>query len=113
MPRVLDFNNLQNSILDITLRDEARTVVHLDIPSEEVINELQNMGPEIERMKTGNQAAVNGIYDLAARLINCNLDYFTTTGDELMRRYGMNLVLTLQFFSAYMDCIAELSNQKN
>lgn len=113
MPRVLDFNELQSSILDITLRDEARTVVHLDLPSEALVNELENMGPEIERMKTGTPAAVKGIYDLAARLINCNLDYFTTTGDELLKKYSMNLVLLLQFFSTYMDCIAELSNQKN
>lgn len=113
MARVLDFNELQSSILDITLRDEGRTVVHLDLPNEALINELQNMGPEIENMKTGTQTAVKAIYDLAARLISCNLDYFQTTGDELLRKYNMNLVLTMQFFSTYMDCIAELSNQKN
>jgi hypothetical protein len=113
MSRVLDFNKLQNSLLDITLRDDAQTVVHLDMPNEALINELQNMGPEIERMKTGTKEAVNGIYDLAARLINCNFDYFQTTGDELLRKYRMNVVLMLQFFSAYMDCITELSNQKN
>ena len=111
MPRALDFNELQSSILDITLRDEARTVVHLDLPNEALINELQNM--DIESMKTGSPAAVNAIYDLAARLINCNLDYFKTDADELLRKYGMNLVLILQFFSMYMDCITELSNQKN
>lgn len=113
MARTLDFNDLQSSILDITLRDEARTVVHLDLPNEALINELQNMGPDIEAMKTGTKAAVKGIYDLAARLINCNFDYFSTTGDELLRKYNMNLVLMLQFFSTYMDCITELSNQKN
>lgn len=113
MARVLDFNDLQNSILDITLRDEARTVVHLDLPNEALINELENMDQEIENMKTGNQAAVKGIYDLAARLINCNLDYFKTTGDELLRKYNMNLVLMLQFFSKYMECVEELKNQKN
>ena len=111
MPRVLDFNELQESFLDITLRDEARTVVHLDLPIEQLINELQNV--DLEKMKTGNREAVIGIYDLAARLINCNLDYFKTTGDELLRKYNMNLVLILQFFSTYMDCITELSNQKN
>jgi hypothetical protein len=111
MPRVLDFNELQSSMLDITLRDEARTVVHLDLPNEALINELQNM--DLESMKTGNQEAVKSIYDLAAKLINSNLDYFKTTGDELLRKYNMNLVLLLQFFSAYMDCITELSNQKN
>ena len=53
MPRVLDFNALQSSILDITLRDEARTVVHLDLPNEELVNELQHM--DLEEMKTGSQ----------------------------------------------------------
>lgn len=113
MPRVLDFNELQSSILDITLKDEARTVVHLDLPNEALINELRNMDSEIENMKTGTPAAVKEIYDLAARLINCNLDYFTTTGEELLLKYGMNLVLILQFYSTYMDCITELSNSKN
>lgn len=111
MPRVLDFNELQSSILDITLRDEARTVVHLDLPNEALINELQNL--DLEKMKTGAQEAVKGIYDLAARLINCNFDYFKTTGDELLRKYGMNLVLIMNFFSTYMDSITELSNAKN
>lgn len=113
MARTLDFNNLQSSILDITLRDEAHTVVHLDIPNEALINELQNMGPEIESMKTGNQAAVKSIYDLAARLISCNMDYFQTTGDELEKKYNINLVLLMQFFTAYFDCITELQNTKN
>lgn len=113
MARTLDFNELQSSILDITLRDEARTVVHLDLPVEALINELENLQPHLDEMKTGTPAAVKGIYDLAAKLINCNLDYFQTTGDELMRKYGMNLVLIMQFFSAYMDCITELQNAKN
>lgn len=113
MARAIDFNEVQSSFLDITLRDEARTVVNLDIPNEALINELENMVDELERMKTGNQAAVNGIYDLAARLINCNFNYFKTTGDELLRKYRMNLVLIMQFFSAYMDAITELSNAKN
>lgn len=113
MARTLDFNELQSSILDITLRDPDRTVVNLDLPNEALVNELENMGPEIENMKTGNRAAIAGIYDLAARLINCNFNYFTTTGDELLRKYNMNLVLIMQFFTTYMDCITELSNQKN
>lgn len=113
MARAIDFNEVQSSFLDITLRDEARTVVNLDLPNEALVNELENMQGQIEAMKTGSKAAIEGIYDLAARLINCNFSYFHTTGDELLRKYRMNLVLLLQFFSAYMDAITELSNQKN
>ena len=113
MARVLDFNDIQSSFLDITLRDDARTVVHLDLPVEALVNELENMQGELDKMKAGNKEGVNAIYDLGARLINCNFDYFTATGEELRTKYGMNLVLMMAFFSAYMGGIKELSNAKN
>lgn len=113
MARVLDLNNVQESLLDLTLRDADRTVVHLDIPNEALINELQNMGPELEKMKTGNASAIASIYDLAVRLINCNFDGFTTNREELVKKYGMHLVATLTFFNAYMDAIKELAIEKN
>ncbi len=113
MPRALDFNEVQSSFLDITLRDEARTVVHLDLPNEGLISELQGMQGELQQMKNGDKSAVSDIYDLGARLISCNFDCFTTTGEELRTKYGMNLVLMLSFFAAYMGYISELNNQKN
>lgn len=113
MARTMDFNQVQSSFWDITLRDKDRTVVHLDLPNEALINELENMDAEIETMKTGNKQAVDGIYNLAARLINCNFDYFTCTGEELRTKYDMNLVIMLQFFTMYMDNIDALKNQKN
>lgn len=113
MPRALDFNEVQSSFLDITLRDDARTVVHMDLPNEGLIAELQGMQGELQQMKTGNQSAVNDIYDLGARLISCNFDLFQVTGEELRTKYGMNLVLMLTFFAAYMGAINELNNQKN
>lgn len=113
MARVLDLNNVQQSFMDLTLQDDARTVVHLDIPQEALVSELQGMGPELEKLKTGDRDSVDMIYDLAARLISCNLDYFTVTGRELREKYGMNLFSAIAFFSAYMGFINELSNQKN
>lgn len=113
MARVLDLNSVQSSFMDLTLRDDARTVVHLEIPTEELVRELENMGPELKKLETGDRTAVDMIYDLAARLINCNSDFLKVTGQELRTKYGMNLVVTLSFFSAYMGFINELSNQKN
>lgn len=113
MARVLDFNNVQSSFLDITLRDEARTVVHLDLPVEALVNELENMQGELDKMKSGSKEGVDAIYDLGARLMNCNFDYFTTTGEELRTKYGMNLVLMMAFFTTYMGGIKELSGAKN
>lgn len=113
MARVLDLNEVQNSFMDLILRDKDKTTVHLDIPNEGLISELQNMQEDLNRMKTGDRPAVLAIYDLMARLVSCNLDFFTVTSEELPTKYGMNLVLALQFFSAYMDCVEELANRKN
>lgn len=113
MARVLDFNEVQSSFMDIKLRDPERTEVHLDLPTEKTINELQNMKSELERMKEGDRTAVDEIYDLAARLMNCNFDLLTFTGEALRTKYGMNLVLILQFYSTYMSYVEELSNRKN
>ena len=113
MARVLDFNEVQSSFMDITLCDPERTTVHLDIPTEEVINKLQNMQAELAAMRTGNKAAIASIYDLGACLINCNEDLFAVTGEELRDKYGMKPVPMLKFFTAYMAGIEELSNLKN
>lgn len=113
MARVLDLNSVQASFLDLTLRDPARTVVHLDLPIEALVSELEGIGPELKQMEKGDRAGVAQIYDLAARLINHNFDGFTCTGDQLQREYGMHLMATLTFLSAYMDAIKDLTNEKN
>ncbi len=113
MARVLDLNEVQSSFMDVTLRDKACTVVHLDLPTEAMVSELQNMQTDLEKMKKGDRPAIMAIYDLMAKLINCNLDLFQTTGEELQTKYGMNLVVALTFFNSYMDNVTELSNQKN
>lgn len=113
MARIMDFNEVQSSFWDITLRDKDRTVVHLDLPNEALINKLENMQAEIEKMKTGTKAAVDSIYAFAADLINCNFDFFTCTGEELRTKYDMNMVIIFQFLSMYMENLEELKNQKN
>ena len=46
-------------------------------------------------------------------LHSCNFDGFKATGDELRTRYGMHLVATLTFFSAYMSAIDAFIKEKN
>lgn len=113
MARVLDLNNVQQSFMDLTLQDDAHTVVHLDITTEENVNKLLSIGPDLEKLKRGDREGVDAIYDLAAKIISCNLDYFTVTGQELREKYRMNLYSAIAFFSAYMGFINELSEQKN
>lgn len=111
MAKVLDFNAITGSMLDLTMADEAHTVLHLDYPTEELVREL--MGLDLESMKKGDQAGVSMVYDLAARLINHNLDYVTVTAEELRGKYGLNLRNVIVFYSAYLDAINQLANEKN
>ena len=113
MARTLDLNAIQESLLDVTLRDDARTVVHLDIPNEALINELERLSPALKSLGTGDQRSVSFAYDLAARLISCNFDGLKVTGEQLQTTYNMHLVATLNFFSGYMAAVQELINEKN
>lgn len=113
MARILDLNNVQQSFMDLTLQDDARTVVHLDITTEENVNKLLGISADLEKLKSGNREGVDAVYDLAAQIISCNLDYFTVTGKQLREKYRMNLYTLIAFFSAYMSFINELGNQKN
>ena len=113
MARVLDLNSVQSSFMDLTLQDENRTVVHLDLPTEELVQDLKKMQTELDALRKGDRDAVEKIYDLAANLINCNLDFFKVTGQELRVTYRMNVLSAINFFSAYLDFIRSLENEKN
>jgi len=113
MARTFDLNIVQTSIMDLTLQDEKRTVVHLDFPTEGLVQELENMKGELAALRKGDQRAVEKIYDLAASLINCNFDFLTVTGEELRTTYRMNVLGALQFFSAYLSFLKDIENEKN
>ncbi len=113
MARILDLNSVQHSIMDLTLCDDNRTVLHLDFPTEQLVRELEGMGPRLKELETGDHSAVDMIYNLAAQLISCNLDYVKVTAEDLRGKYKMNLYGAITFFSAYMDFINELADEKN
>ena len=113
MARVLDLNTVQSSIMDVTLQDKDRTLVRLDFPTEELVRELEAMVPELNKLEKGDRTAINMAYELAAKLINCNLDYIKVTAQELRTTYRMSLLSAVTFFSAYLDAIHALENEKN
>ena len=113
MARVLDLNSVQSSLMDLTLQDQGRTMVRLDFPSEELVRDLEALAPELHKLEKGDATATAMAYDLAAKLINCNLDGFQTTGPELRTKYRMNVLAAIIFFGAYLDAINSLEKEKN
>lgn len=114
MGKVLDLNTATLPTLELTLQDEAKTCVHVTLPSEALINELQAMSSELQPiLAKGDREGVEAIYDLAARLISCNLEEQTLTGKELRATYRMTLESAVVFYSAYLDFINEIIDAKN
>lgn len=112
--KTLNFNQFQRPVLELTMMDEKQTTIKVSTPSMELLEELEATLPEFETVaKTGNAAAVQAIYDLAARLINCNLSFITVTADELRTKYRMGLDYMQIFFSTYMDFVNEIYKEKN
>lgn len=112
MKKILDLN-MDQPVLAVTLPDEARTSIEIELPDEALINDLQNMGPELEQLKTGDQTGVAQCYALVARLMSYNTDGLQITAEDLRGKYNMRLVPMIRFVKAYMDFIDQVNNLKN
>lgn len=114
MARLLDFNSIEIQTMDIVLRDEAHTKVHLRYPTEGLVQELIRISPEVQKvLDTGDPESLNLTYDLVARLISCNRDGFKVTGDELRTRYNMDFEMLIVFCTNYLEFLNETTNAKN
>ena len=114
MAKTLDFNSYRRPTLILSMKDDARTKLHVTTPTVELVEELRTNLKELQAALAGNDAAASrAVYELAAKLINCNLDGVTTTAQELATTYEINLEDMAMFFTAYMDFITEINNAKN
>ena len=114
MARLLDFNAIEVQTLDIVLRDEAHTKLHLRYPTEGLVQELIHISPEVQKvLDTGDPESLNLTYDLAARLISCNREYIKVTGEELRNKYGMDFEMLIVFCTTYLEFLNETTNAKN
>lgn len=114
MEKTLNFNTLQRPTLLLTMCDEEQTQIKVSTPTEALIEELNQTAPEMmEVVKTGNKEGIEAVYDLAARLMSCNRSFITVTAEDLRNKYKMDLESLIVFFSAYLDFINAITNEKN
>ena len=115
----LDFNAINRPVLELTMMDEAKTVITVTAPPEGLIEELQATLPELQSiLAPGDNAAVDAAYGLAAKLISCNRQNMQVTVEDLKTKYWpkdryTNLLSMTYFVSAYLDFIHEIENAKN
>ena len=114
MTKTLDFNSYRRPTLILSMKDEDQTKIHVTTPTMELVEKLRANLVELQAALTGRDAvASRAVYDLASKLINCNLDGVEVTGEELATKYEMNLEDMTMFFTFYMEFLAEIKNAKN
>lgn len=114
MAKTLDFNKVNRPVLQLIMQDDDRTQIKVSTPTEALVAEMEEALPELQSvLSSGDRSAISIIYDLAARLINCNRSFITVTAEELRDKYRMDLESMIIFFGAYVEFINEITNAKN
>ena len=114
MSKTLDFNSYRRPTLILSMKDEHRTKLHVVAPTIELVEELKANLTELQTALAGKDAlASRNVYELAAKLMSCNLNGVELTSDELALVYEMNMEDMAMFFTAYVDFLDEIKNAKN
>lgn len=114
MANIVDFNAYRRPELVLVLKDEARTVLHVTAPTKQLVEELRANLHELQTALTRqDEEASRLVYYLAAKLCNCNLDGRMFTGEDLAKKYGLNLEDMAVFYTSYVDFIDEIEKAKN
>ena len=84
MPKTINFNSINRPYLRLIMQDDAQTTIDVTTPTEAMVEELTATAPELEDvLKTMDANSIRAVYDLAARLISCNLMGLPVTVDDL------------------------------
>ena len=111
---VLDLNSLDIPVLELTLKNTERTTLRVKAPTEGLINEFEALVKDgLGSLQTGDRSSVAESYDLVARLISCNMENITITGDELRTKYNVDLWALLALVKGYVAFINEIKDAKN
>jgi hypothetical protein len=114
MAKMLDLNSLAQPILEITLRDAAKTKFRLTTPTTKLVERFVAAKTEVaEAAQTHNADKIRALFELTAELFSCNADFITVTAEELRDLYRMTFSDLIVVFAAYLDFIKEFNEAKN
>lgn len=114
MAKVLNFNTVERPTLELIMQDDAQTLIQVGTPTEGLVEELSAMAPQLDKVLQAQDAeSIKAIYDLAARLINCNRNFVKVTAEELRDRYRMNFESLVLFYGAYIEFLDDIMKAKN
>ena len=114
MAKIFDLNALDQPILEVKLRDDARTIFRLTVPSVKQYERFITAKTEMSEIaKYQKPEQIKKIFELAAELMSCNADYITVTAEELRDKYRLKFGDIVVIFAAYLDFTKEINSAKN
>ena len=109
-----DFNALTIPTLDVTMQDEARTILHLTDPTVDLLERFTAAAKDARlTAKKKDAQTIQAFYELFAGVFSCNADGVTVTPEELRDKYRLSIVHLIAFMPAYIDYINEIKSAKN
>ena len=112
MAKSLNFNNVKKQFMNVTLADEAKTVLLITMPNKALIDEFVGLHTTLK----ADVGEINGdelsvMYGLVAKLMSNNKAKKTITTEYLETLFDFeDLIL---FINAYTEFINDVVSQKN
>lgn len=115
MNHITDLRLADFPTMVLLLKGNSEVVVHITAPTYDLIGELERSKVVLESILNGDKTerTQQALYDLAAKLINCNDDDFHVTGHELLVDYRWSIKAVGKFFEDYRSFIESIENEKN
>lgn len=114
MKRTLDFNALDVPVIELTMCDKEKTKIRVTTPTEGILQELLVNSKIIgDITKGGDIEAIEKVYALFAKIISCNLENLSITGEELRDKYKLSLYHIIAFAGEYLEFVNDIKSAKN
>ena len=118
MAKRFSFYREKRPTWEVELGDEARTVLHLLIPTKGLMAMVSSLTARLNTISDDEseidlQTTENEIYEIAAELISRNEEQLTVTAQELGEKYGASLDYLIVFFHGYVEFVNENIASKN
>lgn len=110
----LDFDKYRPPIMELVLKDDERTILHLTPPTVALQEELVANDDRLSALLSGeDEDARAGLVDLAARLMSCNRNWLKITPADIKKKYRLDEEDLTVFFNLYTEFLQSIRTAKN
>lgn len=98
----------------LRLEMDDETIIRVTVPTVDMVEEFKASLPELMTVLKGEGPETKkALYELAANLINCNLDAERVTVADLVNKYDWSVEDLTKFYLDYMAFIEAIEKEKN